>query len=87
MDYVITLSETERLAMEYVAYDVKDWISNVAHHRASVAIDELYRIGVDKYLENGIAVPGTKEEIIAGAYENGWIQTAKYKTDNAVIED
>lgn len=87
MDYVITLSETERLAMEYVAYDVKDWISNVAHHRASVAIDELYRIGVDKYLENGIAVPPTKDEIIAGSYANGWIQTAKYKTDNAVIED
>ena len=42
MDYVITLSETEKLAMEYIAYDVKDWISNVAHHRASVAIDELY---------------------------------------------
>lgn len=81
MDYTITLSETEKLAMEFVAYDVKNWIENVAHHRASIAIEELYRIGVDKYIENGVQVPSTKEEIISGIFENGWVKTAKQKTD------
>ena len=81
MDYIITLSETEKLAMEFVAYDVKNWIENVAHHRASIAIEELYRIGVDKYIENGVQVPATKEEIIIGIFENGWVKTAKQKTD------
>jgi hypothetical protein len=87
MEYIITLTETEKLAMEYIAYDVKDWISNVAHHRASIAIEELYRIGVDKYLENGMPIPSTKEEIIAGIFTNGWAQSAKYKTDNVVTEN
>lgn len=82
MDYTITLTETEKLAMEFVAYDVKNWIENVAHHRASIAIEELYRIGVDKYIENGVQVPSTKEEIILGIFENGWVQTAKQKTDD-----
>jgi hypothetical protein len=82
MNYIITLNETEKLAMEFIAYDVKNWIENVAHHRASIAIEELYRIGVDKYMENGIQIPLTKEEIILGVFENGWVKTAKQKTDD-----
>jgi hypothetical protein len=81
MDYTITLNETEKLAMEYIAYDVNEWISHVAHHRASIAIEELYRIGVDKYIENGIQVPSTKEEIISGVFQNGWLKSAKQRTD------
>jgi hypothetical protein len=87
MNYTITLSETEKLAMEYVAYDVKSWIENVAHHRAGIAIEDLYRIAVDKYLENNIQVPPTKEEIIAGAYEYGWVKTAKQKTDEELSSE
>ena len=87
MNYTITLSETEKLAMEYVAYDVKSWIENVAHHRAGIAIEDLYRIAVDKYLENNIQIPSTKEEIIAGAYENGWVKTAKQKTDEELSSE
>ena len=83
MDYTITLTETEKLAMEYVAYDPQDWVENAMKERARVAIDEIIKIAVDKFLEAGQPIPGSREEIVAAAYSNNWIQTAKYKTDNA----
>ena len=83
MDYTITLTETEKLAMEYVAYDPQDWVENAMKERARVAIDEIIKITVDKFLEAGQPIPGSREEIVAAAYSNDWIQTAKYKTDNA----
>lgn len=83
MNYTITLTETEKLAMEYVAYDPQDWVENAMKERARLAIEEIIKISVDKFLEAGQTIPGTREEIVAAAYSNDWIQTAKYKTDNA----
>lgn len=83
MNYTITLTETEKLAMEYIAYDPQDWVENAMKERARIAIDEIVKIAVDKFLEANQTIPGSREEIVAAAYENNWIQTAKDKTDNA----
>jgi len=83
MNYTITLTETEKLAMEYIAYDPQDWVENAMKERARLAIEDIVKIAVDKFLEVGQTIPGSREEIVAAAYENNWIQTAKDKTDNA----
>jgi hypothetical protein len=83
MNYTITLTDTEKLAMEYIAYDPQDWVENAMKERARLAIEEIVKIAVDKFLEAGQTIPGSREEIVAAAYENNWIQTAKDKTDNA----
>ena len=83
MNYTLTLTETEKLAMEYVAYDPQDWIENVVKERARIAIEEIVKIAVEKFLALNQPIPGSKEEIVAAAYDNGWIKTSKYKTDNA----
>ena len=87
MDYTISLTETEKLAMEYIAYDPQIWVENVLKERARLATEEIVALAVQKFLEANQSIPGSREEIVAAAYSNGWIQTAKYKTDNAVIED
>jgi hypothetical protein len=87
MDYTITLTDTENLAMEYVAYDPQDWIENAFKERARIAIEEIVKLAVDKFLEAGQTIPGSREEIVAAAYSNGWIQTAKYTADNNTTED
>ena len=74
--YTVNYTETEDLAMQYVAADVDFWIQNMSHERARVAIEEIVQLAVQKYLEEGKQIPGTKEEIVAGAYANGWIKTA-----------
>jgi len=83
MNYTITLTETEKLAMEYVAYDPQDWVENVFKERARIATDEIVKIAIEKFLEANQTIPGSREEIVAAAYTNNWIQTAKYRTDNA----
>lgn len=82
MNYTVTLTETEKLAMEYVAYDPQDWVENTMKERARIATDEIVKIAVEKFLEANQTIPSSKAEIVAAAYSNGWIQTAKYITDN-----
>lgn len=74
--YNIELTETEDLAMQYCALDVDDWIQNAAHERARIAIDEIVKIAVEKFLEAGQTIPGSREQIVAAAFANGWVKTA-----------
>ena len=83
MNYTITLTETEKLAMEYVAYDPQTWVENAFKERARIATEEIVALAVQKFLAANQTIPGSREEIVAAAYSNGWVQTAKYKTDNA----
>ncbi len=82
MNYTITLTETEKKAMEYIAYDPQQWVENAMKERARLAVEEIVKIAVEKFLELGQTIPGSREEIVATAYNNGWIQTAKYRQDN-----
>jgi hypothetical protein len=83
MNYTIELTETEKSAMEYIAYDPQTWVENAFKERARIATDEIVKLAVEKFLEANQTIPGSREEIVAAAYTNNWIQTAKYKTDNA----
>lgn len=79
MIYTINLTETENKAMEFIAYEVQDWIDNAVKERARIAIDEIVKLAVEKFLENGKSIPSSKDEIVSAAYSNGWIETAKQK--------
>lgn len=81
--YTIEYTETENKAMQYAAADVNDWIQNAAHERARIAIDEIVAIAVQKFLEAGQSIPGSKDEIVAAAYANGWIKTAQQRNEEA----
>jgi hypothetical protein len=83
MNYTIELTETEKLAMEYVAYDPQTWVENAMKERARLATEDIVKLAVEKFLEANQTIPGSREEIVAAAYTNNWIQTAKYRTDNA----
>jgi hypothetical protein len=83
MQYTITLTEIEKLGLQYVAYDPQDWIENVMKERARLAIEDIVKIAVDRFIEAEQTIPGSKEEIVAAAYENNWIETAKDRTDNS----
>jgi predicted transcriptional regulator len=73
--YTIEYTETEEMAMQYAALNPNEWIQNMAHERARVAIEEIVRIAVQKYLDAGLSIPGSREEIVAAAFANGWVKT------------
>ncbi len=41
MNYTVTLTETEKKGMEYVALDPQDWVENAMKERARIAVDEI----------------------------------------------
>jgi glycine cleavage system H lipoate-binding protein len=84
MDYTVTLTETEKLAMEYIAYEPQEWVENVVKERARIAIDEIVKISVEKFLEINESIPSSKDEIVSQAYSRGWVNTVKYNEDNRV---
>jgi hypothetical protein len=70
--------------MAYAAADVNEWIQNAAHERARIAIDEIVALAVQKFLENGQSIPGSKDEIVAAAFTNGWVKTAADRNAEAL---
>lgn len=84
MNYTVTLTDTEKLAMEYIAYEPQDWVENAMKERARIAIDEIVKIAVDKFFLINESIPGSKDEIVSQAYSRGWINTVKYYEDNKV---
>jgi len=80
MDHTVTLTEAQEKAMEYIAPDVDDWISNVATNRARIAIDEICSLYTNHKLENGEAITVVgKDAMVLAAYEEGLIITAAEK--------
>jgi hypothetical protein len=74
--YTVNYSNAENLAMTYIAADVDEWIQNAAHERARVAVEEIVKICVEKCLETNTQIPGSKEEMVELAFEQGWVISA-----------
>ena len=84
MDYTITLTEAEDLALQYVAADVDEWIDNAATNRARIAIDEICDLYVKTKLENNQPITATnKPDMVLAAYEEGLIKTAAQRNEEA----
>lgn len=84
--YTINFTETEDLAMQYAAVSVDDWLQNMAHERARIAIEEIIQLAVQKFLSAGQTIPSSREEIVAAAYKNGWIKTAAETAEIQMME-
>lgn len=71
-----TLSDAEYQAFRFVAASPEDWADNAIRDRARIAIDEIVQIVVAKCFETSTPIPGTKDEIVALGYAQGWIVAA-----------
>ena len=75
-DYTVTLTDTEKTAMEYIAFDVDHWISNAAHNRARIAIEEIIKLNTAYCNDNSIAIAVGRDAQVAQALELGVIDKA-----------
>lgn len=67
IEYKITLTEAEDKALRYVAVDPQEWIDNAVHNRCRIAIDEISSKEVQRRLDAGEIISGTKEDIVLSA--------------------
>ena len=77
MEYKITLTETEKLAMETITDNVLDWISNAATNRARIAKEEIISELIAHCNANEIALAVGEEAQILQAFELNVVKTAE----------
>lgn len=76
MDYTITLTDTEKKALEYITVDVDEWITNAAQNRARIAIEEIISLNTAHCNANSIAIAVGADAQVAQAYELGVVTSA-----------
>lgn len=65
--YTITLTDAEDKALGIFALSQEDWINNAIHERCRIAIDEVVNSEVQRKLEIGETISGSKEDIVIAA--------------------
>ena len=71
--YTVTLSISEDIALGAITASQAEWIDNVVHNRCRLAIDAVVKLAVEKCFEEGIQLPGTKDDVVLLAYQKGWL--------------
>lgn len=77
MDYTITLTDTEKKSMEFIAVDVKEWIDNAAKNRARKAKLEILALNAKHCNDNSIAIAVGEDAQVTQAYELGVVKKAE----------
>lgn len=80
-DYTVTLTDTEKTAMEYIAFDVDQWITNAATNRARIAIEEIINLNTTHCNNNSIAIAVGVDAQVAQALSLGVIDKAADRTE------
>lgn len=83
-DITISITDTEKQAMDYVAVSTQEWADNAVTNRARIAIDEICALLMTHCNENSIAIAVGKDAQVAQAYELGIVKTAADR--NAELE-
>ena len=75
-DITITLTDTQYKGLEYAALDPQDWADNALTNRARIANEEIIQMYTTRALDEGVAIPATRDLIVADAFTRGWAKTA-----------
>jgi hypothetical protein len=81
--YTINLTVAEDAALSYVSLSQQDWIDNAVHERCRIAIEEIVAITVQKCLDTNTPIPGSKDEMVTLAFEQGWVKTVEQRNAEA----
>ena len=74
MDYTITVTDTEKKALEYIANDVDEWITNAAQNRARIAVEEIIALLVAHCNANDIQLAVGQDAQVTQAYSLGVVK-------------
>ena len=83
MDYTITLTDTEKKSMEFIAADVDDWITNVSTNRARLAKEEIIALNTAHCNANSIAIAVGEDAQVTQAYTLGVVKSAADRNKEA----
>jgi len=76
-DITITLTDTQYKGLQYAAVDPQEWAENVITVRCRGATEDIIQMYTTRALDEDIAIPATRELIVADAFTRGWAKTAE----------
>jgi hypothetical protein len=75
VQYTIELSDAQNKALGFVAASQQEWIENVVKDRCRIAIDDIVKKEIDRKLNAGETISGSKEDIVNAADLSIYAQT------------
>ena len=84
MEYHITVTDTEKKALEYCAVDVAHYLTNFATNRARKAKDEIIEKLIKHCNANAITIATGVDAQVTQAYSLGVVKTLKQIDDEYV---
>jgi len=73
---IITLTDTQYKGLEYAALSPQEWAENAVTERARIANDEIVNLYIQHCLDNNIAMPTSRDEMVEAAFDVGVVKTA-----------
>lgn len=69
MEIKITLTEAEAKALAYIADDPQVWVQNAASERASIAMEQIFQMEVQRMLADPTVteIPADREAVVLAA--------------------
>ena len=75
-DITISITDTEKKALEYVMVDIDSWTDNAVTNRARIAKDEIISLLVAHCNANSIAIATGEDAQVTQAYDLGVVSKA-----------
>jgi hypothetical protein len=79
----ITLTDIQLKGLEYSCNTPQEYADNALHNQARIANDEIISMYTNRALDEGVAIPATRELIVADAFTRGWAKTAEQQNAEA----
>ena len=72
----VELTDHQLKGLEYSCNTVQDFADNALHNEARISNDNIVTMYTTRALDEGVAIPATRELIVADAFTRGWAKTA-----------
>lgn len=79
----ITLTDIQLKGLEYSCNTPQEYADNALHNQARIANEEIVSMYTNRALDEGVAIPATRELIVADAFTRGWAKTAEQRNAEA----
>jgi len=72
----VELTAHQMKGLEYSCNTPQDFADNALHNEARISNDNIVTMYTTRALDEGVAIPATRELIVADAFTRGWVKTA-----------
>ena len=87
-DITISITDTEKKALEYVMVDIDEWTDNAVTNRARIAKDEIISKLVAHCNANNITIATGEDAQVTQAYDLGVVKTVvQQNADSEAVKE